>query len=1070
MKPTLWFAVAWITGFAIPGSAIQIVHAQRSTITQQSTTTRPIVGLRKADPSPVLLVGADVVCDPDSPSKPASILMHGATIVAVGNNIQVPAGTETRTLSGKRIYPGLIDAMHDVELPENLPTDKTGYWNKNVSPEFRAAWATTSNENERKKLHSQGITAQLRAPKDGIIKGASCVVLALTPDHPQYLLQRDVFQHLALTVPRGKRRDTYPNSPMGAVALVRQAFYDAIWYDKANRVYQNNQTVPRPRPNLSLEELSQTLHSGTFVVDAPNERFAIRAGNLADEFSIDMILRGSGFEYCELPAITRQGHLVLLPVDFPDTPDTTTLESIRETPLREWLHWYFAPENPARLHREGVRFCLTTDGLDDTSSFLKHVRIAVDRGLDSRVALAALTTVPAELLGVEKRTGKIQPGMMANLVVADGDLFAKETTVTETWVAGERFEIEKEKPLADDPLIGSWKVTLPGSKQRISAVLVFEKKDDKTTGSIRCTKSQSTDEDPNAQQREEKPEETRVELKNNVRQREKLSTSVQLSKLSDAFPEGVSQLTLLIVSNVDHSKESPLVLATLTTPDGKSQSVPIRRVKRQDKPEQEVSPTPTAKETSDSNVESSERKPIEMVYPLGAYGLAQRPTKPNAVLFRGATVWTSGPKAKIDDADVLVIDGKIAEVGKKLVAPKKCVTIDARGKHLTPGLIDCHSHIATDGGINESGQAITSEVRIADFIDNSDISIYRQLAGGVTASNILHGSANPIGGQNQVIKMRWGGSMEDLKFADAPAGIKFALGENVKRSSGRYPNTRMGVEQIIRDQFLAARQYDADHKAWQDGARDRLPPRRNLQLDALVEIQTGDRWIHCHSYRQDEILATLDVLEEFNIRIGTLQHILEGYKVADRMASHGAMASTFADWWAYKFEVYDAIPYNGVLMHDAGVVVSYNSDDAELGRHLNAEAGKAIKYGGVPEQDALAFVTLNPAKQLRIDDHVGSIEVGKDADLAVWSGPPLSPTSRCEQTWIDGQKYFDLKTDRMLRARDKSLRARLVQLALETDNQPKSDKTKDEEEVKEADRWERIDVYCNAGRSQGESR
>jgi N-acetylglucosamine-6-phosphate deacetylase len=368
-------------------------------------------------------------------------------------------------------------------------------------------------------------------------------------------------------------------------------------------------------------------------------------------------------------------------------------------------------------------------------------------------------------------------------------------------------------------------------------------------------------------------------------------------------------------------------------------------------------------------------------------------------------------------------------------------------------------------------------VRIGDFIDHTDITVYRQLAGGVTTANILHGSANPIGGQNQVVKFRWGDPMDGFRFKDAPLGIKFALGENVKRNTSRYPNTRMGVEQLLRDQFLAAREYAVAHRRWSAGQRDTLPPRVDLQLQTLVEIQDGKRWIHCHSYRQDEIMATLDVLDEFGIRIGSLQHILEGYKVADRMAEHGAMASSFADWWAYKFEVYDAIPYNGVLMHNRGIVVSYNSDDAEMGRHLNTEAGKAIKYGGVAPTEALKFVTLNPAKQLRIEDRVGSIEVGKDADLVVWSGPPMSTTSRCEQTWIDGRPMFRLEDEAKLRARDEAWRNQLIQELL--DGKPKSDSEKPSEdsknktlsgdlvmELEEEDRWLRYDEFCNSRGAQ----
>ena len=382
---------------------------------------------------------------------------------------------------------------------------------------------------------------------------------------------------------------------------------------------------------------------------------------------------------------------------------------------------------------------------------------------------------------------------------------------------------------------------------------------------------------------------------------------------------------------------------------------------------------------------------------------------------------------------------------------------------MTPGIIDCHSHIATDSGLNESTQAVTAEVRISDFIDPNDISIYRQLAGGTTCANVLHGSANPIGGQNQVIKLRWGANAEDLKFKDAPPGIKFALGENVKQSNwgdnhrSRYPQTRMGVDEIITDAFERARAYQSQRVAWTANPMG-LPPRRDLELDALVEVLDGKRWIHCHSYRQSEILALMKTCDRFGVTIGTFQHILEGYKLADEMARRGIMASAFADWWAYKFEVYDAIPYAAAIMHQAGVVVSLNSDDAELGRHLNIDAAKAVKYGNVPETEALKFVTLNPARQLRIDKHVGSLEVGKDADLVIWSTSPLSIYAVCEQTWIDGRQYFSLEVEQRLRQRDLQRHAALVQRILES----KAVQLGADEDDKTADAlWPREDIFCH---------
>jgi imidazolonepropionase-like amidohydrolase len=395
--------------------------------------------------------------------------------------------------------------------------------------------------------------------------------------------------------------------------------------------------------------------------------------------------------------------------------------------------------------------------------------------------------------------------------------------------------------------------------------------------------------------------------------------------------------------------------------------------------------------------------------PLGMYGRLE-PPRQRPVVVRNATIWTCADAGILEDADLLVQNGKIVAVGRDLVIDDQdTLEIDGTDMHVTPGLIDCHSHTGISGGVNEGAQTNTAEVRIGDVIDPDDIDLFRQLAGGLTAANQLHGSANPIGGQNSVVKLRWGGTVEDMRFKGAKPGIKFALGENVKRGGG-YPNTRMGVAAFIEDAFQAAREYDAARDRFaalspEEQAR-RSPPRPDFELDTIVEILDGDRIIHCHSYRQDEILMLLRLCERYNVRIGTLQHILEGYKVADEIAAHGAGASSFSDWWAYKMEVMDAIPYNGSLMHDVGVVVSFNSDDDEVATRMNDEAAKAVRWGGLEPHEALKFVTINPARQLQIDARVGSLEPGKDADFVLWNEPPLSSYARCEQTWIDGARYY----------------------------------------------------------------
>jgi imidazolonepropionase-like amidohydrolase len=373
---------------------------------------------------------------------------------------------------------------------------------------------------------------------------------------------------------------------------------------------------------------------------------------------------------------------------------------------------------------------------------------------------------------------------------------------------------------------------------------------------------------------------------------------------------------------------------------------------------------------------------------------------------------------------IVVKDGKIAEVGEKVLEPNGATIIDAGGQYVIPGIIDCHSHIAGDGGINEGSVSVSSMVDIQDIINPEDISIYRALAGGVTTANILHGSANSIGGQTVVLKMRWGKDAEAMKFEGALPGIKFALGENVKRSGNpqgggrgatptvqpRYPATRMGVEDVIREAFTEAKAYKAewdDYNAKVAKGEHPLPPRKDLKLEPLKEVLEGKRYVHSHSYRSDEILMLIRVADEFGFKIRTFQHVLEGYKVGKEIAAHGAGGSTFSDWWDYKVEAADAIPYNAALMTKEGVIVSVNSDDAELMRHLNTEAAKSMKYGGATETEALAMVTLNPAKQLGIDNRVGSIDVGKDADLVLYDKYPLSDYAKVQKVLIDGTVYFD---------------------------------------------------------------
>jgi imidazolonepropionase-like amidohydrolase len=460
-----------------------------------------------------------------------------------------------------------------------------------------------------------------------------------------------------------------------------------------------------------------------------------------------------------------------------------------------------------------------------------------------------------------------------------------------------------------------------------------------------------------------------------------------------------------------------------------------------------------------SNVPNAGRLRTPLLYSLCALCIiyfsvpaysATPPDAPTVIVIRNATILTVS-HGTIEHGSILIKDGKIAEVGQSVNAPKDAQVIDAAGQFVIPGIIDCHSHIAAES-INEGSVSVSSMVNMAEILNPDDIDIYRDLAGGVTSANILHGSANSIGGQTLVIKLRWGQPAAKLPFEGALPGIKFALGENPKRSNfsipgqpRRYPSTRMGVEETIRAAFSEARDYK---KTWEDynkrfaaAEKNLIAPRRDLRLEPLVEVLEGKRYVHSHCYREDEILMLLRVAKEFGFKVRTFQHILEGYKVADELAAAGVGASTFSDWWAYKVEAYDAIPYNAALMTRRGVVVSINSDDAEEATHLNQEAAKSMKFGGLSHDEALKMVTLNPAMQLGIDKRVGTIDVGKDADLAIYNHDPLSAYAVVQKTLIDGRVYFDRQRDIAARPeREKEKKALIDKLKKSTEKKAEDKK------------------------------
>jgi imidazolonepropionase-like amidohydrolase len=427
-------------------------------------------------------------------------------------------------------------------------------------------------------------------------------------------------------------------------------------------------------------------------------------------------------------------------------------------------------------------------------------------------------------------------------------------------------------------------------------------------------------------------------------------------------------------------------------------------------------------------------------------------------VIRDATILTIS-HGKIEHGSILIRGAKIAAVGPndQVQVPAGATVIDAAGKFVMPGIVDTHSHTAVEGSVNEISLPNTGMVRIRDVLTNEDIDVYRQLAGGTTTALVLHGSANPIGGQSQIVKWRWGHPISEWPVADAPRTIKFALGENPKSSNFRpppgtplqYPQTRMGVEEVIRQAFTDAKDYAAkwaDYDARKKRGEDPIPPRRDILMETMNDILAGKIDVHSHCYRADEILMLLRLSDEEGFKVREFQHVLEGYKVAKEIAAHGVGGGTFIDWWGFKMEAYDAIPYNVALMDRAGVLTSVNSDDAELARRLNLDAAKAMKYGGLSEEEALKLCTLNPAKQLRLDHRIGSIDAGKDADVVIWNGHPFSTYSRVETTFVDGEVVFDRQRDLQMRAALAKEKADLLKKEADDEkkNKPPAKKTDEE--------------------------
>lgn len=966
----------------------------------------PSNGVAESHAEWIAIKGATIFVSPEKHISNGTIIIHNGVIEKIGALIPIPKGAVEIELKDKYIYPAFIELNSSAGMPElkespwnpnpqlESKKDNKFYWNESIHPEMNANDLYTFNKQDVELLTSKGFGYILTRQDDGIAQGYGSFVALGNNDNEAkiYQLNSGFF-----SLRKGISRQTYPSSQMGAIALLRQAFYDTKWYNDQKH----------PAYNLSLDALNKQLATGKLFFKTADKLEILRAQKIANEFDLKFSYVGSGNEYTIVEELRKLNSTVILPLNFPDAYDVQDPYVSRQIPLSDLKHWELAPKNPFILNSNGISICLSGETNKKADEFWKNLRKSIENGLSKADALKALTTTPAQLLSLDEYIGTLEKGKIASFMVYNSDPFDSDAELMESWLNGVRKIIKTTK---DQNIAGKYDLNIDGKTLELSITGNAEKPEGKiklkytstSTGAVKDTLVK-----------------TNISIDRNDITLQFISPSTEW--------EGNVSLHGKVTEKFGIFEGGGIL------PDGSW--VKWSAIKK-DK----------AKSDSKTDKATAIDSTYNFWYPNMAYGFDSIPSPKNYII-TNATLWTNEDAGILHNATLVIQDGKIIFAGEgSYPRPSGAVVIDAKGKHVTSGIIDEHSHIAISKGVNEGGQAISSEVSIRDVVNPDDINIYRQLAGGVTASQLLHGSANPIGGQSALIKLKWGYTAEEMLIENAPKFIKFALGENVKQSNWgdfnrvRFPQTRMGVEQVYIDAFTRAREYEAKWKAY-NANPNFTQPARDLELDALVEILNSDRFITCHSYVQSEINMLMKVAESFGFRVNTFTHILEGYKVANKMKEHGAGGSTFSDWWAYKYEVNDAIPYNANILHDQGIVVAINSDDAEMGRRLNQEAAKSVKYGGMSEEEAWKMVTLNPAKLLHLDDRMGSLKDGKDADIVIWSTNPLSIDSRVEKTFVDGTLFYDSEYSGSLEIRDQAERARIITKMLDSNKKGEPKKT-----------------------------
>lgn len=931
-------------------------------------------GVKTSEKKMFALTNATIYVTPTEVIKKGTLLIKDGKVVEVGKSVKIPKGTITTDLDGKSIYPSFIDIYTEFGLPKPKraprgrvtqyePSREGYYWNDHIRPDTNPIENFKFDNRKAKDMINAGFGVVNTHLHDGIIRGNGLIV-ALSPNssNAYRILDQKSAQFLSFNKSR-KSNQAYPSSRMGAMALLRQTYLDADWYAKGNM----------ENKDLALEALNRNKDL-VQIFETDNWLDATRADKVGDEFNIQYTIVGSGDEYERIADIKALNANFIIPINFSNAYDVSNPLLAQQISLRDMRKWNQEPSNLSVLSKNGVNFALTTRGLKSVKSFHKNLQKAIKYGFDKEKALASLTTIPASILG-KTDIGNLKKGSYANFLITSGDIFDAKTKMYENWVLGDK-NVINDMNIKD--ITGDYMLSVNNKNYDLS----ITGKGAKQTGSLKL---------------------------NDKKVKSKFSFKDDWISIILNEEDGYTRLTGKVINAAN------VMQGTAYDTEGNESSWSAS---------QKMQKGANKKEASKNKKKSDDITVVPVSYPNLGFGNYTQP-KTETILIKNVTVWTSEDAGILENTDVLLEDGKISKIGKDLKS-RRATVIDGTGKHLTAGIVDEHSHIAASS-INEGAQNSSAEVTIEDVVDPTDINIYRNISGGTTSAQILHGSANPIGGRSAIIKLKWGENAEGMIYKNTPKFIKFALGENVKQSRSangvRFPQTRMGVEQLFVDYFTRAKEYDALKKSGK-------PYRKDIEMEVIAEILNKERFISCHSYVQSEINMLMKVTERFNFNVNTFTHILEGYKVADKMAEHGVGGSTFSDWWAYKYEVNDAIPFNAAIMHNAGVTVAINSDDREMSRRLNQEAAKTIKYGGLSELEAWKTVTINPAKLLHIDDRVGSIKEGKDADVVLWSNHPMSIYAKVEKTIIEGKVYFDREEDKKKRKAIAEEKSQLITMML----------------------------------------